>query len=215
MVLKVGSESWSTAGDRSTVVSVDGIGRVGPFVCADMYSKRLVDETAAQSVDLLVSSAAWAPGQHGPNGEGERASLETGRPVLVCNRTGVDPWTSEARNRSPPSAARSRPPTVRRSRRSSWSTGCRRRDNPRELARGAMTGWMRRPGRRHLPLPAAPAWAQAPQRVVTVNLCLDQIALRLAAPGQLVGLSYLSHDPRLSVLADRARAIAPVRAKVD
>lgn len=90
MVLKVGSESWSAAGDRSTVVTVDGIGRIGLFVCADMYSKRLVDETAAQGVDLLVSSAAWAPGEHGPNGEWESASLETGRPVLVCNRTGED-----------------------------------------------------------------------------------------------------------------------------
>lgn len=59
------------------------------------------------------------------------------------------------------------------------------------------------------------ARAQAPRRVVTVNLCLDQIALRLAAPGQLVGLSYLSHDPRISVLADRARAIPPVRAKAE
>jgi predicted amidohydrolase len=90
MVLKVGSESWSTAGDRSTVVTVDGVGRVGLFVCADMYSRRLVDETVAQEVDLLVSSAAWAPGEHGPNGEWERASLETARPVLVCNRTGMD-----------------------------------------------------------------------------------------------------------------------------
>jgi iron complex transport system substrate-binding protein len=60
-----------------------------------------------------------------------------------------------------------------------------------------------------------PAWAQAPQRVVTVNLCLDQLALRLAAPGQLVGVSYLSHDPQLSVLADEARAVAPVRADVE
>jgi iron complex transport system substrate-binding protein len=59
------------------------------------------------------------------------------------------------------------------------------------------------------------AWAQAPQRVVTVNLCLDQAALRLAAPGQLVGVSYLSHDPRLSVLADRAPPIPAVRAKVE
>src|SRR4029453_14117990 len=77
-----------------------------------------------------------------------------------------------------------------------------------------MAGWMRWLVA-IICLASAPAWAQAPQRVVTVNLCLDQIALRLAAPGQLVGLSYLSHDPRLSVLADRARAIAPVRAKVE
>lgn len=90
MVLKVGSESWSTAGDKPTVMSVDGIGRVGLFICADMYSKRLVDETAAPGVDLLVSSAAWAPGHHGPSGEWETASAETGKPVLVCNRTGLD-----------------------------------------------------------------------------------------------------------------------------
>jgi predicted amidohydrolase len=90
MVLKAGSESWSTAGDRATVLAIDGVGRAGLFVCADMYSKRLVDETAGHGVDLLVTSAAWAPGHHGPNGEWERASLETGRPVLVCNRTGMD-----------------------------------------------------------------------------------------------------------------------------
>jgi predicted amidohydrolase len=89
-VLKAGSESWSVPGDRATAMTLDGIGRVGCFVCADMYSQRLVDETAVQSVDLLVSSAAWASGFHGPDGEWERASLTTGRPVLVCNRTGVD-----------------------------------------------------------------------------------------------------------------------------
>ena len=89
-VLRQGSESWSTPGDRVTSVAVDGIGRLGLFVCADMYSRRLVEETAAQDVDLLVSSAAWAPGHHGPNGEWERASRATKRPVLVCNRTGGD-----------------------------------------------------------------------------------------------------------------------------
>lgn len=60
-----------------------------------------------------------------------------------------------------------------------------------------------------------PAAAQVPQRVVTLNLCLDQMALRLAAPGQLVGVSYLSQDPRLSVLADRAAALPPVRDSVE
>lgn len=56
-----------------------------------------------------------------------------------------------------------------------------------------------------------PARADAPRRVVTVNLCLDQFALRLAAPGQLVGVSYLARDRRTSVLADRARDIPAVR----
>jgi iron complex transport system substrate-binding protein len=65
------------------------------------------------------------------------------------------------------------------------------------------------------PVGITPASAQVPQRVVTVNLCLDQLALRLAAPGQLVGISYLSLDPRISVMVDRARAIAPVRATVE
>ena len=89
-VLRVGAESWSTPGDRPTVVDIPGIGRVGLFVCADMYSKRLVGETAAQGCDLLLSSAAWAPGEHGPSGEWEWASRTTQRPVLVCNRTGRD-----------------------------------------------------------------------------------------------------------------------------
>ena len=88
--LRMGSESWSTPGDRASVLTVEGIGRIGFFVCADMYSPRVVDETAAFGVDLLLSSAAWAPGHHGPNGEWERASSTTGRPVLVCNRTGRD-----------------------------------------------------------------------------------------------------------------------------
>ena len=94
--LRMGSESWSTPGDRPTVLTVDGIGRVGFFVCADMYSTRLVDETAVQGVDLLLSAAAWAPGLHGPDGEWERASATTGRPVLVCNRTGRDVLDFEA-----------------------------------------------------------------------------------------------------------------------
>ncbi len=39
---------------------------------------------------MLVSSAAWAPGFHGPNGEWERCTKDTGLPLLVCNRTGPD-----------------------------------------------------------------------------------------------------------------------------
>lgn len=62
---------------------------------------------------------------------------------------------------------------------------------------------------------AVPAGAQAPRRVITVNLCLDQMALRLAAPGQLVGVSYLARDPRISVLAEQARDVPAVRARVE
>lgn len=60
-------------------------------------------------------------------------------------------------------------------------------------------------------LAATAVHAEPPRRVVTVNLCLDQLALRLAAPGQLVGVSYLARNPAISVLADRANDIATVR----
>lgn len=48
---------------------------------------------------------------------------------------------------------------------------------------------------------------QPPARVVSMNLCTDQLALMLAAPGQLVSVSYLAHDPRASVMAEAARGI--------
>ncbi len=51
-----------------------------------------------------------------------------------------------------------------------------------------------------------PALAQ-PQRVVSMNLCTDQLALMLAEPGQLISVSYLAHDPDMSPLHDLARAL--------
>ena len=48
------------------------------------------EKLQAQGAHLLVSSAAWAPGLHGPNGEWERCTRDTGLPLLVCNRTGPD-----------------------------------------------------------------------------------------------------------------------------
>ncbi len=53
---------------------------------------------------------------------------------------------------------------------------------------------------------AAPAGA-APARVVSVNLCTDQLAMLLAAPGQLVSVSHLARDPMVSAMADRAAAM--------
>jgi hypothetical protein len=77
-------------GRSPTVLSIKGVGRTGLFVCADMHSQRLVQKTQSLGVDLLISSAAWAPGDHGPSGEWEWASRAAGKPVLVCNRTGPD-----------------------------------------------------------------------------------------------------------------------------
>ena len=53
---------------------------------------------------------------------------------------------------------------------------------------------------------AAPAGAQ-PARVVSMNLCTDQLALMLAAPGQLVSVSYLAHANAVPPLAGAARAL--------
>ena len=39
---------------------------------------------------MLVSSAAWGPFPHGPEGAWEARSRETGLPLFVCNRTGTD-----------------------------------------------------------------------------------------------------------------------------
>ncbi|OWJ75670.1 cobalamin ABC transporter substrate-binding protein [Haematobacter missouriensis] len=43
-----------------------------------------------------------------------------------------------------------------------------------------------------------------PRRVVSMNLCTDQLAMMLAAPGQLVSVSYLASDPRASAMTMEA-----------
>ena len=54
---------------------------------------------------------------------------------------------------------------------------------------------------------AATSEAGPPARVVSLNLCTDQMALLLAAPAQLVSVSFLAHDPSAAVLWRRARGI--------
>lgn len=56
-----------------------------------------------------------------------------------------------------------------------------------------------------LALLAAPAGA-APERVVSLNVCTDQVAMMLAAPGQLVSVSKLARDPLYSPMAEQAEA---------
>ena len=50
----------------------------------------------------------------------------------------------------------------------------------------------------------AAAGAEVPRRVVSINLCTDQLAMALAAPGQLLSVSALAHDPRTSLMAEQA-----------
>ena len=51
---------------------------------------------------------------------------------------------------------------------------------------------------------ALPVAAAPPRRVLSTNLCTDQMAMQLAAPGQLISVSYLARDPTASAMADQA-----------
>jgi len=88
--LRVGSEAWSSPGNRAKPITLSAVGRVGLLICADAYTPAIANGLKAHGAQILVSSAAWAPGLHGPNGEWERCTKDTGLPLLVCNRTGPD-----------------------------------------------------------------------------------------------------------------------------
>ncbi len=51
---------------------------------------------------------------------------------------------------------------------------------------------------------AANSIDQMPQRVVSMNLCTDQLAILVARQGQLYSVSHLAKKPNASVLADEA-----------
>jgi predicted amidohydrolase len=88
--LRVGSEAWSTPGREATVVELLPTIKTGMLICADACTTAIARQMKAAGAKLLLSGAAWAPGLHGPNGEWEEISRDTGLPLFVCNRTGDD-----------------------------------------------------------------------------------------------------------------------------
>ena len=56
---------------------------------------------------------------------------------------------------------------------------------------------------------------RAPQRVVSINLCTDQLAMMLAAPGQLVSVSHLATEAQSSSMVDEGRAYPMNRGQVE
>lgn len=59
-----------------------------------------------------------------------------------------------------------------------------------------------------LMLAAYPAHAEgAPRRVVSMNVCTDQLVLLLADPGQVASVSYLSAHPEDSLMATRTAGL--------
>lgn len=62
---------------------------------------------------------------------------------------------------------------------------------------------------------ATPAGAEAPARVVSINLCTDQLAMLIAEPGQLVSVTHLASDPEMSSMADQARIYPANRGRAE
>jgi iron complex transport system substrate-binding protein len=62
---------------------------------------------------------------------------------------------------------------------------------------------------------AGQAAAEVPERVVSMNLCTDLMALMLAEPGQIVSLSHVAQDPVSSPLWQAARAYPANRASAE
>jgi 5-aminopentanamidase len=83
------AEDWSSPGKPGDPIQVDGIS-VGLLICADAYRPGPALRLRELGAELLISAAAWWPGDYGPNGEWEARTLDTGLPMIVCNRTGVD-----------------------------------------------------------------------------------------------------------------------------
>ena len=81
------AEAWSTAGEQPVVVDCGGIW-VGLLICADAWFPEIAKTLKDEGADILISSAAWPPGLHGPEDCWERRTAETGLPLWVCNRTG-------------------------------------------------------------------------------------------------------------------------------
>lgn len=55
--------------------------------------------------------------------------------------------------------------------------------------------------------PARAAASPAPRRIASLNLCADELVLRLADPGRVISVTFLAQDPQASNVADLARNV--------
>lgn len=83
------SLSWSSPGDDATPIECDGVS-VGVLVCSDAYTTNIARALRFAGARMLVAPTSWGPGIHGPNGEWEDRTRETGLPLIVANRTGAE-----------------------------------------------------------------------------------------------------------------------------
>ena len=82
-----GPESWSSAGGEIVPIDCEGTS-VGVMICADAYRNDVAGLLKDRGAEILVSPASWGPGDCGPLGEWEQRTLDTGLPIMVCNRSG-------------------------------------------------------------------------------------------------------------------------------
>ncbi|MBO1000033.1 carbon-nitrogen hydrolase family protein [Bacillus sp. SD075] len=92
-------DDWSASGDVIETIKTDNV-EVGIMICADAYTQNIAHGLLEKGAEILIAPSSWGPGLHGPEGEWEQRSLETGLPVIVCNRTGEDEtvrfWEAES-----------------------------------------------------------------------------------------------------------------------
>ena len=55
----------------------------------------------------------------------------------------------------------------------------------------------------------------APSRIVSANLCADQLLLQLADKNQIRAITYLSKDPALSYFIDKAQGLGAIRGTLE
>jgi predicted amidohydrolase len=85
------AEKWAAPGIENSIFSINGV-PVGFLICADSYKNEISSRHKLMGAQILLSPANWPPaGEMGPKGYWEARSRETGLPLIVNNRTGVEP----------------------------------------------------------------------------------------------------------------------------
>lgn len=62
---------------------------------------------------------------------------------------------------------------------------------------------------------AVPCLAVPPERIVSLNLCADQILIDLVTPTRIAALSHLAADSKVSAITDRARDLPLTRGEAE
>ena len=93
------SDGWCQSGTSIETIDLEGM-KVGIMICADAYTDKIASTLLAKGAEMIVAPSSWGPGLHGPNGEWEQRSIDTGLPLFVCNRTGEEEtvtfWEAES-----------------------------------------------------------------------------------------------------------------------